>query len=183
VRYTCGTHIEEFSVRKRIWSSSCQILGIAIGGIRVGVCPMSEMLGNQYFLNGQYEKALAQYSDVLAQNPHNKAVLIHTILAEVRLGKLQEALEHVDRLLSLGAPKIIPENAYLDPVCRAFHGEDGMQSEDIENALARGVLNLLCGKQADARRLFQQYQAEPQWRERIESILTKLENLTQNAKI
>ncbi len=141
---------------------------------------MSEMLGNQYFLSGQYEKALAQYREVLSQNPRNKAVLIHTILAETRVGQLEEALVHLIQLLSLEPRSIAPGNAYLEPVC---HDVQKGFSEKNENSLAQAILALLCGKCEEARRLFQRFGGDVRWRESIQTLLQSMEKLGEDTKI
>ncbi len=144
---------------------------------------MSEMLGNQYFLNGQYEKALTQYAEVLAQNPENKAVLIHTILAEVQLGFLEQALGHFSQLLSLESDEIAPENAYLEPVCHDLSQGAKAQFGKMQNELSRAILDFLCSKKEEAKELFGKYVTDLRWEKLVRPILNKMEKLGQNAKI
>ncbi len=144
---------------------------------------MSEMLGNQYFLNGQYEKALIQYADVLARNPENKTVLIHTILAEVKLGRLEQALAHFNRLLSLETQEFAPENAYLEPVCHDLNEAERASFGRMQNELSRAILDFLCSKREEAKQLFEKYAADSRWAEEVRPILKNMEKLGQNAKI
>ena len=60
-----------------------------------------QMLGKAYTENQQYDLALAAFGDALARAPHQHWGHSGSAIVYVRLGKLEEARNHVDKALAL----------------------------------------------------------------------------------
>ncbi len=138
---------------------------------------MSEMLGNQYFINGLYEKAIQAYEEVLEADPQNSYVLVHCILAELKLGILEKALLHYIQLLALRPIENIMENAYLKPVCREVQTEKSLFAEESQRRLAQAILDSLCNRGKNVVKTFKSLLKKFSYSAEIEELIKQVEEL------
>jgi len=136
---------------------------------------MSEMLGNQYFINGVYEKAIEVYEEVLKNDPQNSDVLLHCILAELKLGLLEKAFVHYLRLIKLCPSQNVLENVYLKPVCLQVQSEESLFEEETDRRLARAILDGLCGHRDRAEEIFHSLKDEFAHSQKIQELLNEME--------
>ncbi len=136
---------------------------------------MSEMLGNQYFINGLYQKAIQAYEAVLEREPNNQDVLVHCILAELRMALLEKALIHYLRLIAYSSNKNALQNAYLKPVCLQVQMEESLFGEEAERHLARAILDGLCGHRDRANEMFHSLKNKFAYSPKIQELLREME--------
>ncbi len=136
---------------------------------------MSEMLGNQYFINGVYEKAIQAYEEVLRNDPQNSDVLVHCILAELKLGLLEKSLVHYIRLVKLCPNKNVMENVYLKPVCLQVQMEESLFKEKADRYLARAILDGLCGRRHIAKEMFRSLNENFAYSPKVQELLKQVE--------
>jgi len=136
---------------------------------------MSEMLGNQYFINGLYQKAIRAYEAVLEGEPNNQDVLVHCILAELKEALLEKALVHYLQLMEICPDKNVMENVYLKPICLQVQSEESLFKEESDRRLARAILDGLCGRRDKAKGIFNSLKNNFVYSPKIQALLKRME--------
>ena len=111
--------------------------------------PMSEMLGNQYFLARKYDLAIETFKKVLIKEPENNKVLCKLVICYTQTGKIQKALEIFTSLLKEDIDIIINRDPIKDDcpcpeIVYELEAQVAENQDSLDFFLVSGMLWLYC---------------------------------------
>jgi pentatricopeptide repeat protein len=110
---------------------------------------MSEMLGNQYFMARNYSAAQQQLEEVILKDPLNKSAKKKLIVCYTQTGKVKEAIQFFNDLISEDIVFVINTNP-IDDDCpcpelvEKIEGQKLANSDSADYHLILGIIWLFC---------------------------------------
>lgn len=127
---------------------------------------MSLMLGNRYFLDRDYARAVPLLEAARAETPEAARVLKRLVIAYVQLEELELALDRLELVLSRSPRAVIDtdpdeEDCPCPALCAAFERRLGSGPATYSVVLGLGILELYCDLQRARRHLRQAHDLRP----------------------
>ena len=110
---------------------------------------MSEMLGNQYFMARNYSAAQQQLEEVILKDPLNKSAKKKLIVCYTQTGKVKEAIQYFNDLISEDIEFIVNTHP-IDDDCpcpelvEKIEGQKLANSDSADYHLILGIIWLYC---------------------------------------
>ena len=110
---------------------------------------MSEMLGNQYFLSRNFDKAVHHLEDALAIEPDNGKVKKKLVICYCETGHVQSALELFDKITStnielIAETDIVQEDCPCPEILERMRWYEQVAANSLDFHCIMGMLNLYC---------------------------------------
>jgi tetratricopeptide (TPR) repeat protein len=127
---------------------------------------MSLMLGNRYFLDRDYARAVPLLEAALAETPDAPRVLKRLVISYVQLEDFELALERLERVLTTSPRTVIDtdpdeEDCPCPALCAALERRLSPGPASYPILLGLGILELYCDLQRARRHLLQAYDLRP----------------------
>ena len=110
---------------------------------------MSEMLGNQYFLSRNFDKAVHHLEEALEADPDNEKVQKKLVICYCETGHVQSALELFDKITSqhielIAETDIISEDCPCPEIVERMRWYEQVAANSFDFHTIMGMLNLYC---------------------------------------
>jgi tetratricopeptide (TPR) repeat protein len=110
---------------------------------------MSEMLGNQYFLSRQFDKARQHFAEVLAKEPDNERVQKKQVICYCETGHVKDALILFDRITEenialIADTDVVNEDCPCPEIVERMRWYEHVAANSFDFHCIMGMLNLYC---------------------------------------
>jgi pentatricopeptide repeat protein len=110
---------------------------------------MSEMLGNQYFLSRNFDKAVHHLEEALTTDPNNGKVQKKLVICYCETGHVQSALELFDLITSnnielITETDIVQEDCPCPEILERMRWYEQVAANSFDFHCIIGILNLYC---------------------------------------
>jgi pentatricopeptide repeat protein len=110
---------------------------------------MSEMLGNQYFLSRNFDKATHHLKEALITDPDNEKVQKKLVICYCETGHVQSALDLFDRITSenielIAETDLVAEDCPCPEIVERMRWYEQVAANSFDFHCILGMLNLYC---------------------------------------
>lgn len=145
---------------------------------------MKEMLGNQYFLARNYAKVIECFEPLLKKNKANVSMIKKLIIAYCEVGKIYQAFELFNSLVSRDIQSIIDTDPVRDdcPCPELVYDMERMTATEegtMEYYLVLGILWLYCDVRQSYKNFEKALQIAPD-NQQIKTVLNSIEAYMMN---
>jgi pentatricopeptide repeat protein len=110
---------------------------------------MSEMLGNQYFLSRNFDKAMQHFEQVFKKEPENEKVQKKLVICYCEAGHVKDALEVFDKITAnnielIAETDIVSEDCPCPEILERMRWYEQVAANSLDFQCIMGMLNLYC---------------------------------------
>jgi len=110
---------------------------------------MSEMLGNQYFMARNYSAAQKEFEEVISKFPSNKSAKKKLIVCYTQTGKVKEAIQFFNELISEDIEFVVNTNPAEDDcpcpeLVEKIEGQESAAPGSVNYYITLGIIWVYC---------------------------------------